>query len=87
MKKLEYLEEIEKIDRSTLLRRLFSMGIKEYLTEIALTTYSRGEITAWKAAELADLTLYEFIDLLKIRRIPVQYTLEDLEEDLRNVEK
>jgi len=87
MKKLEYLEEIEKIDRSTLLRRLFSMGIKEYLTEIALNTYLKGEVSAWKAAELADLTLYEFIDLLKIRRIPAQYALEDLEEDLRNVGK
>ncbi len=87
LKKLEYLEKKEKMDRSTLLRKLISIGLKEYSTELALNSYFKGEVTAWKAAELAGLSLYEFIDLLKARRIPAQYTLADLEEDLRNVKK
>jgi len=87
LKKLEYFEKRERMDRSTLLRKLISLGLKEYATEIALNSYNRGEITAWKAAELAGVSLYEFIDLLKVRKIPAQYTLADLEEDLRNVKK
>ena len=87
MKKLKYLENIEKIDRSTLIRKLISMGIKEYSSELALNSYLKGDVTTWKAAELAGLSLYEFLDLLKTRRIPTQYTLEDLETDLRKVKK
>ena len=56
------------------------------MLEYALKLYSEGKCTAWKAAEIAKLSLYEFIDELKKRRIPAQYTLEDLEEDLKDLE-
>ena len=39
----------------------------------------------WKAAELADLSLWEMIDKIRAQKIPVKYDIEDAKEDLRLV--
>jgi len=36
-----------------------------------------------KAAEMAGVTLYDILDQMHIRKIPIGYTAEDLERDLR----
>ncbi len=82
LKDLEEMEREEKLDRATALRKLISMGLRQWKLQRAIRLYSDGRVSAWKAAEMANLTLYEFLDELRVRRIPAQYTLEDLEEDL-----
>jgi len=82
LRDLEEMEREEKLDRATALRKLISMGLGQWKLQRAIRLYSEGRVTAWKAAEMAGLTLYEFLDELRVRRIPAQYTLEDLEEDL-----
>ncbi len=82
LKDLEEMEREEKLDRATALRKLISMGLRQWKLQRAIRLYSDGRVSAWKAAEMAGLTLYEFLDELRVRRIPAQYTLEDLEEDL-----
>ena len=82
LRDLEEMEREEKLDRATALRKLISMGLRQWKLQRAIRLYSEGRVSAWKAAEMAGLTLYEFLDELRVRRIPAQYTLEDLEEDL-----
>jgi len=77
----------EKTDRATVLRKLLAIGISQWKLEHALKLYKEQKVTTWKAAEIAGISLYEFIDVLKNRRIPAQYTTEDLEEDLRELAK
>jgi len=77
----------EKTDRATVLRKLLAIGISQWKLEHALKLYKEQKATTWKAAEIAGISLYEFIDVLKNRRIPAQYTTEDLEEDLRELAK
>lgn len=40
-----------------------------------------------RAAELAEVSLYEIVDAVRERRIPSPYRLDDLEEDLRALYK
>ena len=54
----------------------------ELLKELAVALYHRGVLSLGKARVLAQLTRWEFEQLLADRQIPRHYTDADLEEDL-----
>lgn len=41
----------------------------------------------WKAAQLADVSLYEMIAEIKKRGVPIQYEVEDFEADIKTLKK
>lgn len=45
--------------------------------------YEKGRITLWKAARNCGLSLWEMIEEVKKRGIPVPYRMEDFQEDLK----
>jgi len=55
----------------------------ELRKELALALYQRGVLSLGKARALAQMTRWEFQELLGQRKIPRHYTEQDLEEDLR----
>jgi predicted HTH domain antitoxin len=61
----------------TLLRRK-----EEFRKELALALYERGVLSMGKARLLAEMTRWEFVELLGERRINRHYTEADLEEDI-----
>lgn len=83
----EELEEIDKISRekgmkrSDVLREVLRAGIREKKLEIALDKYINYEVTAWKAARLADIPLTKFLEILKSRNMEIHYTEEEVEEE------
>ncbi len=56
---------------------------RELRRELALALYQRQALPLGKARELAQMTRWEFEELLGQRQIPRQYSEEDLEEDIR----
>ena len=56
---------------------------QELRRELALALYQRQALPFGKARELAQMTRWEFEELLGQRQIPRQYSEEDLEEDIR----
>ena len=74
------LARLEGVDRSTVLRRAVEIGLKELLLQHALEVYRQGLVSAWKAAELANVPLWCFIDILKERGIGFKTSEEDLRE-------
>ena len=54
----------------------------ELKVEMAVHLYAQGRLAIGKARELADMTLWEFRQLLASRRIPPHYDEADLEEDV-----
>lgn len=87
LREVEKLAEREKIDRSELIRRLLDLALQQRRREEALEAYREGNVTLWKAAEMAGLSLREMMDLVKIEKIPVPYTIEDLRRDVENVKR
>lgn len=78
------VEEImreERVDRSTALRRLLLMGADEYRRRKALAALAEGRVSFGEAAEIAGLTLWEFRDLVKARK--VHWVSGDVSEDVR----
>jgi predicted HTH domain antitoxin len=54
----------------------------EVRKEVALALYTRGLVSAGKAAEFAQVTRQDFEELLASRRIERPYDEEELERDL-----
>ncbi|HAA89172.1 MAG TPA: hypothetical protein DCE07_01085 [Peptococcaceae bacterium] len=59
----------------------------EALKRLAATFYVDGSLSLGKAAELANVSKQEFLDFLAAHNIPLNYDLDELEEDLANVEE
>ena len=56
----------------------------ESKVQTALNLLQRGEVTFAKAAEIANLSLWEFADLVKQRKIEwVRFTPEDIDKDFK----
>lgn len=66
---LEAYLEAERLDRSTAIRKLLGEGLEEWQRERALERLQAGEITFSKAAELADMSVWEFARLAAERDI------------------
>jgi len=85
-KRVKLIEEIareEKVDKSTVLDRALEHYIKEWRLQKAIESYREGIVTLSRAAEIAEVSVWEMIDILAKRKIPPQYDIEDLEEDLK----
>jgi len=54
----------------------------ELKVEMAVYLYAQGRLSIGKARQLAEMTLWEFRQLLASRRIPPHYDVADLNEDV-----
>lgn len=55
---------------------------QELRQELALALYARGIVTSGTARRLAQVTRWEFEELLGERKIPRHYEEDDLDEDV-----
>ena len=83
IKKLLELADKEGKDRSKLIREMLKHSVEEKRIEQAVELYRLGQVTGWKAAELADVSLWNFYKALAEKGVLIQYSGRDLEEDLK----
>ena len=55
--------------------------------ELALYLFEQGKLSFGKARELAEMTVWEFQQLLGSRGISIHYDVEDYEEDLATLQE
>ncbi|MHA1292831.1 MAG: UPF0175 family protein [Promethearchaeota archaeon] len=84
---IEKISKIEKLDKSSVIRRLLDKGIIQWKEEYALNLYQNHEISLGKAAEICSLSIWEFLDKLGEKKIPLNYNIEDLIKDLETANK
>ena len=56
----------------------------ELKQELGISLYAARKVTLIQAADIADVGFFEFQGLLKDRKIPQHYGIQDLEDDLRH---
>ena len=66
---VEELMQEERLDRSAALRKLLHLGADEYRRRKALEALAAGKASFGEAAEIAGLTLWEFRELVKERKV------------------
>ena len=84
---IKKIESVEQADRSTVLRKLLYRAVAEWKKEYAARLYADGSITLERAAMDAGVSVREMMEYLKAKRVPAQYDVEDLEEDMKNFYK
>lgn len=69
------------------LKDIFNVGEdeigKEALKSIAIELYREEKISMGKAAEIAGVSKIEMMGILREKKVPLQYSKKDLEEDLK----
>src|SRR3989344_6937106 len=89
-KDTEFLGEVardEKTDKTTALKKIFSLGARQYRLEKAVRDYQAGRIGVGKAAENAGMSLWEMMEELKERNIANPLGEEEFAESLKNLKK
>ncbi|MGQ4876397.1 MAG: UPF0175 family protein [Promethearchaeia archaeon] len=86
-KELDYLKDYFNEDQSSLVRRLIRIGIKSEKLKIAFKLYIDGKISLGRAAELADISIWEMIDLIHDRNIALKYKLSETREEIDKILK
>lgn len=71
-----------RIKKQTLIKNLLISGLKQYKLELAIKKYIEGEISTWKAAEIAGISLRNMNRILQEKGIEMHYSQESLREDL-----
>jgi len=88
---METLEEIDKyskekhMDRATMLRNLIEQGLEDEKKERILQQYKNRKISLQRAAELLKVDLVEMLELIKKEGLHLDYTEEELREDLKGL--
>lgn len=77
----EYME-VSGLDRSAAIRRLLERGLRDWKLERAINEYRDGKISLMKASEKAEITVWEFLDELDRRKIPLNVSMEAFEKSL-----
>ncbi len=62
-------------------------GLKDYYREKAVKEYSAGRVTLSEGAEMAELSIWEFEELLVKSGYKSSYSLDDLQSELKMLSK
>ena len=70
-----------------------TLGIAEsevgssFKKELAITYFNRNVLSFGQARQLADMSVWDFIELLRDRRIPLHYDILEYEDDLKTIKE
>lgn len=81
-KELDWYSKKEQLGKAIALRRIIDIGLKEIRLEYALDLYKKGKVTLMKAGEIAGLSLWGILKIVRERKIPMYYTKEDAMFDI-----
>ena len=87
----ELLKEVAELgrmtgeDKSTIIRRLLTKGLEEAKIDMAIELYSKGKASLGRASKVGGISTWRLLDELRNRRIALRYTIEDAEEEIRQL--
>jgi predicted HTH domain antitoxin len=60
---------------------------QDALVDVAIGLYKRDEVSLGRAAEIANLSVPAFLNELGRRKIPVNYSVDDLRTDVETLDR
>ena len=81
-KEISEIIKKEKTDKATVVRNLLETGVTEWRKQSAIELLTKGKVTFAEAANIAKLSLWEFVDLVKQQNIEwVRFEPEEIEKE------
>ena len=72
------------VEKAQAVRMILEIGISEWRKKTALDLLRDGKVTMAKAAKLAKLDIWDFVDLVRDRKIEwVKFPVGELQEDMK----
>jgi|SRR3989338_8397032 len=87
MKEAEKLAELERIDKSILIREALEKGFERIRIDIAIKLFSEGKIATAEASDIANLSVGELMQIFRERGIGSRISLDELQGSLENAMK
>lgn len=76
--------KLEGVDKSTAVRKILERGISEWRQERALKLLGEGKVTFARTAELAGISLWELVELVRERKVEwVHLTPREIEREFK----
>lgn len=85
VKELERLANERGVDKSEIIRELLATAIKEQRLREGLNLVRAGKATVWKAAEIAEITYREMLELLRTHNIPFPLSREEVKREVEEI--
>ena len=85
VRELGTISEKEHLDKSTVIRRLLSDATQKWKTDYAVQKYKDGAFSFGQATDFSELSPWAFVDILRARKVMMNYDEEELERDLRTI--
>jgi predicted HTH domain antitoxin len=82
---IRQIEKETRADRSEVIRRLLDEGVKQYRLKKAVELLRDGKVTVSRAAEIAGTSIWDMLEVMRVKKIPIPYTAEDLRKSLELV--
>lgn len=77
---------LEKTDKATAVRKILEIGIDEWRKRYAFSLLQEGKVSFNKAAQIAKLSVWDFAELLRQRRVEwIKYTPEEIKREFEEV--
>lgn len=80
VEKTEELSELEKLERSVILRKALERGVEDLAKEAVVELYRKDKISLSEAADLSGLGAGELLELLREHGIKSKITHEDFKK-------
>lgn len=77
-KAAEDLAHLERRSKSDEFREIFAVGIAEKRKQVALERYSGGRVSLGKAAQIAGVSFWDFLELLQSRGVSLNLSSKDI---------
>jgi len=84
---IRYYMRAEKVDKATAMRRLLGLGVQGWRRETAVQLLREGKATVWRAATVAGLPLWDFIQFLCERNVILSVKGRDVVDDVSAARK
>jgi predicted HTH domain antitoxin len=78
LNRVEAVQALEKVDRSTLFKEFIEDGLRDRVIKL----YVDGKLSASRGAEIIDISLREFLELLERKCIAVNWDSEGIKNYL-----
>jgi len=82
LRSIDELARKKKMERSVLLSESVKLGFREISIRFALEQYGKGFMSVGRAAELAEISLAEFLEEMQKRGITTRYDLNSLLKEI-----
>ncbi len=63
------------------------LTVDELKVEVAISLYAQGRLSIGKARELAEMSLWQFRQVLAARQISPHFDVDDLAEDVKTIDE